>query len=117
MKFLIDAQLPPVLKFVFTNRGYEAIHTLDLPQKNDTSDHQILEIAIENNYILITKDKDFYNSFLLKRQPDKLIMVKAGNIRIKELKNIFEQNFDKLIQLLKYKDLVIVGIDKIDLHI
>lgn len=33
MKFLIDAQLPPVLKFVFSNRGYEAYHTLDLPKK------------------------------------------------------------------------------------
>lgn len=116
MKFLIDAQLPPVLKFVFLNRGYEAIHTLDLSKKNDTPDSEILEIAIENNYILVTKDKDFYNSFLLKKQPRKLIMVKAGNMRIREMKSIFEQNFDKLIQLLKYKDLVIVGIDKIDLH-
>jgi predicted nuclease of predicted toxin-antitoxin system len=35
MKFLIDAQLPPVLKFVFRAHGHDAIHSLDLPLKND----------------------------------------------------------------------------------
>jgi predicted nuclease of predicted toxin-antitoxin system len=72
MKFLIDAQLPPVLKFVFLNRGYEAYYTLDLPRKNDTSDQEILILAEKEEYILITKDKDFYNSFVLKHQPQNL---------------------------------------------
>lgn len=117
MKFLIDAQLPPVLKFVFTNHGYEAYHTLDLPRKNDTSDQEILELTAKENYVLITKDKDFYNSFVLKHQPQKLILVRVGNIRIKELKAVFENNIDKLLHLLNYKDLLIVGIDKIDIKI
>ncbi|WP_428656314.1 DUF5615 family PIN-like protein [Runella sp.] len=117
MKFLIDAQLPPVLKFVFISNGYEAYHTLDLPHKNDTSDKEILELIARENYVLITKDKDFYNSFVLKHQPQKLILVRVGNIRIKELKAVFENNIDKLLHLLNYKDLVIVGIDKIDIKI
>jgi predicted nuclease of predicted toxin-antitoxin system len=117
MKFLIDAQLPPALKFVFLDRGYEAYHTLDLPRRNDTSDQEILVLAEKEKYVVITKDKDFYNSFILKRQPQKLILVRVGNIRIKDLKAIFENNFDKLLHLLNYKDLVIVGIDRIDITI
>lgn len=116
MKFLIDAQLPPVLKFVFSNRGYEAYHTLDLPKKNNTSDLEILQFMEETDYVLITKDKDFYDSFVLKHQPKKLILVRVGNIKIKDLKAIFENNFDKLLKLINYKDLVIVGIDKIDIQ-
>ncbi len=117
MKFLIDAQLPPALKFVFLNRGYEAYHTLDLPRQNDTSDQEILVLAEKEGYVVITKDKDFYNSFVLKHQPKKLILVRVGNIRIKDLKAVFENNFDKLLHLLNYKDLVIVGIDRIDITI
>lgn len=70
----------------------------------------------ETDYVLITKDKDFYDSFVLKHQPKKLILVRVGNIKIKDLKAIFENNFDKLLKLINYKDLVIVGIDKIDIQ-
>jgi predicted nuclease of predicted toxin-antitoxin system len=109
MKFLIDAQLPPVLKFVFHQNNYPAIHTLDLPKLNDTSDSEINTLAMSDDYVVVTKDKDFYNSFLLNRQPKKLVLVKTGNTSIKELKTIFEINFQLLISALEINDLVIVG--------
>ena len=31
MKYLIDAQLPKRLSFVLQSRGYDTIHTFDLP--------------------------------------------------------------------------------------
>lgn len=86
------------------------------PKKNNTSDLEILQFMEETDYVLITKDKDFYDSFVLKHQPKKLILVRVGNIKIKDLKAIFENNFDKLLKLINYKDLVIVGIDKIDIQ-
>ena len=33
MKFLLDAQLPPSLKQVFRDNGYDCIHTLDLEKE------------------------------------------------------------------------------------
>ncbi len=114
MKFLIDAQLPPVLKFVFHARGFHAIHTLDLPEANDTKDIDICALAIKENYVVVTKDKDFYNSFLLKQQPQKLVLVRTGNIRIKDLKRLFDKNFDILITSLTHKNLVIIGLDYIN---
>ncbi|WP_409034056.1 DUF5615 family PIN-like protein [Runella sp.] len=74
-------------------------------------------LAEKKKYVVVTKDKDFYNSFVLKHQPQKLILVRVGNIRIKDLKAIFKNNFDKLLHLLNYKDLVIVGIDRIHITI
>ena len=38
MKFLIDAQLPQKLVGWLQEKGHDAIHTLDLPRKNATSD-------------------------------------------------------------------------------
>ncbi len=47
MKFLVDAQLPKVLAEFLCGKGYAAIHTLDLPDKNRTTDKQIIEIAVQ----------------------------------------------------------------------
>lgn len=38
MKFLVDAHLPRRLVFLLRAAGYEAIHTLDMPKGNRTTD-------------------------------------------------------------------------------
>ncbi|MCK6622825.1 MAG: DUF5615 family PIN-like protein [Calditrichaceae bacterium] len=58
MKFLIDAQLPRRLKYRLEERGFDAVHTLDLPLKNKTPDSMLEEISISEERILITKDED-----------------------------------------------------------
>jgi predicted nuclease of predicted toxin-antitoxin system len=85
MKFLLDAQLPPSLKKLFTDNGYDCIHTLDLESGNDTTDKIINQISIAGQRILITKDSDFYDSFIIRKEPYKLIFVKLGNTSKKEL--------------------------------
>ena len=92
MKFLIDAQLPKALSDFLNQRGYDSIHTLELPEENRTKDSQIIQKAIEENRIVISKDSDFLDSFLLKALPPKLIMVKTGNVPNKKLIQIFGDN-------------------------
>jgi predicted nuclease of predicted toxin-antitoxin system len=65
MKFIIDAQLPKSLSELLKYRGFDSIHTLDLPSKNSTSDKEITAIAINEKRIVITKDNDFLESFVL----------------------------------------------------
>ena len=54
--------------------GHNAQHTLDLPQKNETPDHQIIKIAQQEDRVVITKDSDFVQSYMVlgkpKLQPD-----------------------------------------------
>lgn len=76
MKFLLDAQLPSSLKFLFTERGYDCIHTLDLRLGNNTPDKIINQLSVSEKRIVITKDSDFYNSFIVKNEPYKWILVK-----------------------------------------
>ena len=106
MKFLIDAQLPRRLVNVFQEAGYEAIHTLDLPEKNTTQDIEINRISMEQDYIVVTKDKDFLNSFLLVNEPKKLLLVTTGNIRNSDLINLFQNNLVEIIELFEQYDLV-----------
>lgn len=116
MKFLIDAQLPPALKHFFLHRGHDAIHTLDLPLKNDTSDQDVCQVSADEDRIVISKDVDFYYSFVLSRKPAKLVLVKTGNISTKALMNIFSSQVDELVQLLETNDFVTVLADKLSLQ-
>jgi predicted nuclease of predicted toxin-antitoxin system len=49
MKFIIDAQLPIILKIWLIEQGFDVIHTRDLPDKNLTEDVVVMEIADKEN--------------------------------------------------------------------
>jgi predicted nuclease of predicted toxin-antitoxin system len=80
MKFLVDAHLPKRLARLLQQLGYDAIHTLDLPEQNRTDDTTIIQIAIASERIVVTKDSDFSNSFWLVHKPPQLLLVSTGNI-------------------------------------
>jgi predicted nuclease of predicted toxin-antitoxin system len=98
MKFIIDAQLPRKLSAFLSEKGFDSIHTLDLPKKNKTSDSEINKISIEQKRILISKDSDFYNSYFQKVEPYKLIYLTTGNISTGELIEIFDKNYVKIFE-------------------
>lgn len=85
MKFLIDAQLPISLKQLFISKGHDCIHTLDLETGNETPDRIINAISVTEQRIVVTKDGDFLESFIVKNEPYKLILVKLGNTSKDEL--------------------------------
>ena len=92
MKFLVDAQLPRSLALRLREAGHDAVHTLDLVKANRTSDAEINAVSIAEQRVVITKDSDFVDSFLLKQQPWKLLLVSTGNISNRELEQIFVTN-------------------------
>ena len=106
MKFLIDAQLPKSLSDFLNSKGFDSIHTLDLPNKNKTKDKQIAQIATEENRIVISKDNDFLESYLVKSEPNKLIIVRTGNIPNNHLIQIFNKNLDLIIDMISRSNLI-----------
>lgn len=69
MKFLVDAQLPRRLANWLNDAGQDALHTLDLPRKNLTSDSEIINRAQQDGRIVVTKDADFVRSLLITGEP------------------------------------------------
>jgi predicted nuclease of predicted toxin-antitoxin system len=106
VKFIVDAQLPKSLSDFLKSEGFDAIHTLEFPEKNKTKDSQIILKAITENRVVITKDNDFLDSYLLKSEPRKLVMVKTGNIPNPELIDIFRKNLNKIISMLSRSNLI-----------
>ena len=106
MKFIVDAQLPKRLSEFLIEKGFDSIHTLDLPMKNFTNDITINQLSIKENRIVITKDSDFYNSYFQKSEPYKLLFLKTGNINNDQLINIFNSNITLLLDHLINHDVV-----------
>ena len=116
MKFIVDAQLPKSLSDFLITRGFDSIHTLALPNANATQDTEILELCVREDRIVITKDNDFLESYLLLGKPKQLIFVRTGNIRNSELLNLFERNIDSLISILNNYTLIEINKEEIISH-
>ena len=108
MKFLLDAQLPPSLKQLFIDYGFDCIYTSDLEQGNDTTDKIINKVSVAEQRILITKDSDFYDSFILKNEPYKLIIVKLGNISKKNIIRFFDSRLKEIIEKIKIENMILL---------
>jgi len=106
MRFIVDAQLPYGIALFLRDKGYDAIHTNDLPDKEYTKDDQIRSIATAENRIVITKDYDFIDSHVLKKIPEKLLIVTTGNIKNKQMFDLWRSNWELIIHLFETCDLV-----------
>ena len=109
MKFLIDAQLPHSLKQLFISKGHDCIHTSDMQMGNETPDRIINTISVAEQRIVITKDGDFLESFIVKNEPYKLILVKLGNTSKNELLQFFSDRFDEIIEKIKIESMVLLS--------
>jgi predicted nuclease of predicted toxin-antitoxin system len=85
MKVLVDAQLPQKMAGWFSGTGCDAIHTLDLPDGNRSTDEQVIERAELDGRVVVSKDADFVNSHLISGRPSRLLLVSTGNISNAEL--------------------------------
>ena len=106
MKFIVDAQLPYRIAIFLKNKGYDAIHTNNLPDKERTKDSQIRNISLAENRIVITKDYDFMDSYILMKIPKKLLIVTTGNIKNKQMLELLENNWELIIKLFETCNLV-----------
>lgn len=85
MKILLDAQLPRSFVQLLREKGYDAIHTFDLPRGNRSSDATISAVADRDGRVVFSKDADFIQSQLLQGSPAQLLVVTTGNINNREL--------------------------------
>lgn len=80
MKFLIDAQLPPSLAAWFEARGHEARHVASLSGL-DAPDAEIWDRAISDDYVIVTKDRDFVEWARSRTPKARILWVRFGNMR------------------------------------
>lgn len=109
MRFLVDEQLPALLVDVLTSKGHDAVHVTTLGSVSQMTDSDIIQRSVYGDYVVITKDVDFLNSFLIRNKPKKLVYVVTGNIKNKQLLSLFRQLMDALVEQLTIHSVVEIG--------
>lgn len=74
-------------------------HTLDLPQRNQTDDRDIMQYADANDCIVTTKDADFVDAFYVHQTPRKLWLISTGNISNSDLERLIQANVHTVVTL------------------
>lgn len=110
MKFLSDVHISYKTVKILQNFGYESIHVNLILDKWNTKDRDICKYADLNGFIVITKDSDFKDSFLINKTPKKLIKINLGNISNNILNKILSDNIT-LIKQLNLSDNFMIEID------
>ena len=106
MKFIVDEQLPASLVRWLETEGHSAIHATSLGTGTKISDLDICQKSMADERVVISKDVDFFNRFLLKNEPWKLLYLTTGNIPNRELLQLFQANFPKILEMLATADVI-----------
>ncbi|MFM5898878.1 MAG: DUF5615 family PIN-like protein, partial [Dolichospermum sp.] len=77
---------------------------------------EINKLSILEQRIVITKDKDFLDSFLIKQEPYKLLLITTGNISNKQIEQLFVQNITQIIELFLTYDFLEMTRDSLIIH-
>jgi len=115
MKFLVDAQLPRRFAVWLNDAGHDALHTLDLPNKNLTTDSEVMTRAMTEGRVVVSKDDDFVQSFLLHGKPT-LLLVSTGNITNVELEQLIRTNLAAIVAAFSTSRFVEITRDALVIH-
>ena len=108
-KFIIDENLPRTVNFP---GDYQFLHIVDFGRQ--MSDTEIWEYAVENQYIIVTKDTDFYERIVLYGPPPRVIWIRFGNIKRKKLENKLIDMWEKIVLEIDKHDLLEIYDNRIE---
>lgn len=97
MKFLCDVHISYKLVRHLIKKGCEAYHVNFIFSNPKTTDAEIAIQADEQDFIVVTKDLDFRDSYILNRTPKKLLKLNTGNSSTEQMIALFENNWELLV--------------------
>jgi len=106
---LIDENLPASLAVILP---VACSHATDLGVQ--PTDQQLWQHARERNWNILTRDTDFFDRLMLDGPPPKVIWVRLGNIRKKNLENDLLRLWPRISELLLDADLVEIHPDSLE---
>jgi predicted nuclease of predicted toxin-antitoxin system len=112
VRFLCDVHISIKVSKLIEQLGYRCDHVNNILDKGMTKDSDIIVYVDSNDIILITKDQDFRNSFLLSHKPNKLIKINLGNISNEQLLKIIEANLTKIENISREHPSFMIEINK-----
>ena len=107
MNFICDVHISYKIVNYLTKKGCYAAHINHLFIDSSTPDMEISDYADLHDCIVITKDRDYKESFILSGKPKKLIRLNIGNASTKQAIQLLENNWQLIEQLNQRKSFFI----------
>jgi len=76
----------------------------------------LASLAVREQRIVITKDADFVQSFLVSREPDRLLLVTTGNIANAGLERLMRVNLQAIVAAFESHHFVEIGRSSLVIH-
>jgi predicted nuclease of predicted toxin-antitoxin system len=106
--FLVDVNLPK--KFSYFN-SIQFAHVVDIDPL--MKDKALWDYALANQMIILSKDADFYELFLVNENCPKVVNFRIGNLTLKELHQYFIKFWPYIVEKLDQSQFIIADLDKI----
>ena len=101
MTFLVDVNFPG---FFWKLKTHEFIFVSDI--NRELSDTEIWELALQNKYIILTRDMDFYHKARQSIKFPQIIIFRFGNMKLNAIYQYFDQYWDSISELIKENKLI-----------
>ena len=86
------------------------------PTRSESHARRINELSVRDSRVVITKDADFVNTFILHGRPYKLLLVSTGNITTTELVALFRQHLPELTKALQWHSYLELSREQLVIH-
>ena len=101
MKLLFDQNLSRQLRRLLADLYPQSAQVRELGL-DDAADTLIWAYALENGYVIVTKDADYYDLSVARGHPPKVIWIRLGNGPTSEVAALLRNRYDELMAF--YRD-------------
>jgi len=108
-EFLVDANLPEQVLPLGQAK-------VSVPKKDGQppSDTEIWTLARKNNWVVFTRDTDFFDRLSLLGPPPKVVWFWGGNMKRKAMVDLVQRKWPDVLKLLEDNDLIEIHSDRLE---
>jgi len=111
LKFILDADMPRSSAEVIRNLGFDVDDVRDIGMRS-AKDREIIEYALRNNRIIITRDTDFGEVLRYPKHPGAVIFRLPYGFMIKEINKRLEEFFKSVEEDVISESITIVELSR-----
>ncbi len=110
MKLLFDHNLSPRLVTILADLYPNSQHVFPLQMDRD-EDLLIWDYALQNDYVIVTRDSDYNDLSLIRGFPPKVIWIRRGNCSTKEIETILRSSTQDIHEFFRNSSLGILTLN------
>lgn len=103
MIYFVDINLPKEFSFFQTGNF---VFVKDI--SNSLPDKEIWDLALEQNFTILTRDKDFYYRALQIKKCPKIVLFRIGNTKAHQLSLYFKEHWEQIENKLQDHQLIVL---------